>query len=75
VDNGIKGQTYVVEKGAGYWQQLRQWVAAIEFLSPKEISILQIACEMPNKLPSHKQSKILLEIEKKAIKEGFPANS
>ncbi|MBW1673100.1 MAG: AIPR family protein [Deltaproteobacteria bacterium] len=74
VDTGISNQTYVVEKGENYWQQLRQWIYTQEvFLSPREMDILGVACSIPDKIPSDKQSDTLIDIEKKAMVEGFPA--
>lgn len=40
-------------------------------LSPKEIGILQIAGQVPNKIPTEKQSAILLDILAKARQEGI----
>ena len=74
VDTGISNQTYVVEKGENYWQQIRQWISTQEvFLSPKEMDILGVACDIPNRIPSDKQSDIIKDIERKTIEEGFPA--
>ena len=73
IQEGIKVQTYVFEKGAAYWCKLRDWNAGNRKLTSKEISILDLACSMPRKLPTEKQSKILVEAENRAIKEGFYA--
>ncbi len=43
-------------------------------VTPKERSILLIATQIPIKFPSEKQSIILIEAERKAIKEGFYYN-
>jgi len=72
--SGIDRQKYVVEKGSDYWERLRQWNAGIRILIPKEKDILGIACSIPNRIPSDKQSQILMDIERKAIEEGFPSN-
>ena len=74
IDSGISRQKYVVEKGTAYWERLRQWNSGIRILIPKETDILGIACSMPNRIPSDKQSQILMDIERKAIEEGFPSN-
>ncbi len=74
VDSGIDKQEYVVKKGKAYWQLIQQFAADVPFLSPKETDILKIACS--DKLPSDKQSAILVDIERKAVEEGFyPADS
>ncbi len=71
IQNGIHDQTYVVEKGSAYWQKLREWNRPHNILGPIEISILNLACSMPNRIPSDKQSKVLIEAERKALLEGF----
>jgi len=71
VDNGIMAQAYVVNQGAAYWQSMEAYPELLRMLSPKEKGILSTACRMPERIPSEKQSKILLEIEKKAVEEGF----
>jgi len=69
--NGIHDQTYVVNKGSYHWVQLRDWNRVHNILSPVELSILNLACSIPNKIPSDKQSKILIGVENRAISEGF----
>lgn len=73
VDTGINTQTYVVEKGADYWQEVREWNHGVGVLSPVETDILNIACQIPDKIPTDKQSQVLIVAERKAIEEGFPA--
>ncbi|MDX9803481.1 MAG: AIPR family protein [Dehalococcoidales bacterium] len=69
--NGINDQTYVVNKGSDHWAQLRDWNRVNNILSPTELSILNIACSIPNKIPSDKQSMILIRAEERAKTEGF----
>lgn len=71
IQDGIQAQTYVFEKGAEYWGRLREWNAINKKLTMKELSILSIACNIPSKFPSEKQSPILIDAEKRAIDEGF----
>jgi len=71
MDNGISAQKYVFEKGAEYWKKVAQFGLYGELLSRKEMSIIEIACKIPNKIPSEKQSKIIIIIEKKLKDEGF----
>lgn len=70
-DNGIFAQKYVFEKGADYWKKVAQYGLNGKFLSPKEIGIMRIACEIPNKIPSEKQSEIVVEVEEKLKSEGL----
>lgn len=71
--NGIQAQTYVVEKGARYWVQLRDWNEIHRKLSPREMGILDVACAIPRRLPTEQQVPLLLAAEKRAIVEGFKA--
>jgi hypothetical protein len=74
IDNGISVQSYVVEKGADYWKAIREWNNAKQILSPMELSILDVSCSIPSKIPSEKQADILVNLEERVIKEGFPAS-
>jgi len=69
--DGIYNQSHVVEKGKHYWVQIREWDRNHKILSPKERGILEVACMLPQKLPSEKQSNVLVLIEEKVLKEGF----
>jgi hypothetical protein len=71
--NEIQAQTYVFKKGAAFWKKLLQWNKAIRILSPKEIGIVEYATNIPNKIPSEMQSKILIQVEEKAKEDGFVA--
>ena len=71
IDNGILAQKYVLEKGAPFWNKIVSWSYKNKVFSPKETGLLQTASEIPFKIPSEKQSILLLDIEKKANREGF----
>ena len=71
IQDSIHAQTYVFEKGAEYWKQLREWNRNANKLTVKEVNILNIACSIPRKYPSDKQSLILMKAEKRALEEGF----
>lgn len=71
IDNGIHAQSYVVEKGAEYWKKVASYGLKGSFLSEKEMGIIAVACEIPRKLPTEKQSRIVMKVEKKIINEGF----
>lgn len=71
IQDNIHSQTYVVEKGANHWEQLREWNVTNKKLSPIEASILATACMIPRKIPSDKQAPILIAAEKRAIEHGF----
>lgn len=71
MDTEQRGTIYVVKKGAEYWKEILAFSQPFKILSPKEESILGVACAIPYKIPSDKQSKIILDIEKKVIQDGF----
>lgn len=71
IDNGIVSQAYVLEKGSGYWKQVAQYGLKGKHLSPKEMGIIRVACEIPVRIPSEKQSRVIVEIEKKLKDIGF----
>lgn len=71
ISNGIEDQTYVFSKGAEYWQRISDWALDRALLSIKELGILEVACQMPKKLPTDKQSSIIVKLEAVVKKEGF----
>jgi len=71
VDSGIRDQEYVLEKGADYWKALTKFATEKSLLNQKEKGILAVACEMPLKIPTEKQSEIIRELETALIEEGF----
>lgn len=73
IDNGINIQSHVVNKGADYWETIKEWNNTKQILSPMELSILNVACKMPATIPSERQAGILVKLEEKVIEEGYPA--
>ena len=71
IQEGIKTQTYALEKGGDHWCLLRDWNEASRKLTSNEISIPEIACSMPRKIPIEKQCQILIAAEERAKVEGF----
>jgi hypothetical protein len=71
IEDSVHSLTYVVEKGSEYWSQLREWNISNRKLTPKEMGILDVACDIPQKIPSEKQTDILVAAEKRAIENGF----
>ena len=72
VVNAIQGQMAVVNLGSGYWQQVLAWGNKKLLLAPDEQSFLNVACSMPRKLPTEKQSVRILQIKRRMEEEGFP---
>ena len=72
IDNGVEAQTYVVNKPSKYWISLYKWITRGNMrASEKELGILSYAMQMPAKIPSAKQSQVIISIEKRAISSGF----
>ena len=71
VINGIEGQRRVVGIQPEVWLHIFEEGKRLKLFSPKEIGILQIATQMPLKLPSEKQCFVLLEILDRAKSEGI----
>ncbi len=69
--NGIQNQNYVYEKGSEYWRQIAYWGLKENLLSQKDMEILTIACAIPDKVPSDKQAKVIIQIEQKVKEAGF----
>ncbi|WP_034159975.1 hypothetical protein, partial [Sphingomonas sp. ERG5] len=70
LDNGIEAQMRVLEIRADDWSKVFKALALKKVLSTKEAGILQIAMQMPSKIPTEKQSIILIEVLDKARLEG-----
>ena len=69
---GIEAQTYVVSKPASYWTSLMSWIHKGNMsITSKEDGILSYATKIPYKIPSDKQSEVIIRIEKKAVESGF----
>ena len=71
IDNGIEAQRQVIAIAPATWQRLRSQMSAKRLLTPKEVGIMQIAAQIPNKIPSESQSRVLLEILRRSQVEGF----
>ena len=71
IDNGIEVQRQVFEVPPAQWSAILREGSSRRLLTPKEVGILQIAAQMPAKIPTERQSVILIEILNKAHQEGF----
>jgi len=70
-DNGIMAQAKVVEISGTQWATLLEECSDKGIISPMERDILKVAAQIPKKIPSEKQSVILLETLSKAKLEGI----
>lgn len=71
IDNGIEAQRRVFEIPSAQWSRILKEGARRKLFTPKEVGILQIAERIPVKVPTEKQSTVLLELLGKAKREGF----
>lgn len=75
IDNGIEAQRLVLAIAGPSWTDLGDFLAAKRLLTPKEQNIVVIAGQIPAKIPTEKQAKVLIEILEKARAEGFKIRS
>jgi AIPR protein/abortive infection phage resistance-like protein len=68
--NGIQAQTAVVNAGGDLWRSLRQWGTEERLISPTEAEILAVAASVPIKIPSEKQSLVVVAILQRLHAEG-----
>jgi hypothetical protein len=68
--NGIEAQFAVMDAGAEFWRDTREWGAARSLLSPTELGVLDVAAAVPNKVPSEKQCLVALQALSKLQSEG-----
>jgi len=56
---------------AASWAELSRRLTAKRLLTPKEIQILNIAAQIPSKIPTDRQCMVLIEIFDKGRHEGM----
>lgn len=71
MQNGIDAQKAVFEIPAKTWAYILAQGQEKGLYSPKEIGVLQVAARIPDKIPSEKQSFVLLDILEKAKLEAI----
>jgi AIPR protein len=70
LDNGIDAQKKVFDVPPADWAKILSEGSARKFLSLKEIGLLKIAEQIPVKVPTERQSRVLVDILEKAHQEG-----
>ena len=73
IDNGIEAQGKVYDIGSDKWKNASTWGIHEKLLTPDDMGILRIACQLPLKIPTEKQSIRLLEILERLQENGFPS--
>lgn len=71
IDNGIEAQKQVFEVPSAQWSTIIKEGASRSILTEKELGVLRIAEQIPAKIPTEKQSAVLIEILGKARLEGI----
>lgn len=71
IDNGIEAQRHVVSIPGSVWLELSKLLTTRRLLTPKEIGIIKVAAQIPLKIPTEKQSQVLIDILEKGRNEGF----
>lgn len=66
VDDGIQAQVEVLNTDRKIWQSVLDELQKAEEISPKECSIINIAMQIPAKIPSEQQSIILMSLLNRA---------
>ncbi len=74
IDNGINDQKRVFDIGAETWGLILKEGAPKKLFSPKEIAVLQVAAQIPVRIPSEKQCAVLIVCLEKAQLEGIVQN-
>lgn len=70
IDNGIEAQRNVLAVPATEWARIHQSLLDKNLLTPKEDGVLKVAMQIPSKLPTEKQSLLLLDVLDKGRMEG-----
>ena len=71
LDDGIAAQKKVFEIGGDGWLQILNWADGQGLIGGKDLDMLKIAAQIPNKIPSEKQSIHLIKLLSKFEDEGW----
>ena len=69
--NGIEAQTIVVTAGGQAWKAAREWGLAHGLLSPTDEGILAVCAQIPQRLPTDRQSIRAVQVLRRLRKEGY----
>jgi hypothetical protein len=76
VDNGIEAQKEVLRRGGPFWGRLDGFCREHRVgISPKERGVLDVAVSIPARVPSDRQSILLLGLLERMEGEGFQVDS
>ncbi|MCY1163817.1 AIPR protein [compost metagenome] len=71
IDNGIEAQRRVLQIPAAEWKRLHDALSMKLLLNPKEAGVLNVAMQIPVKIPTEKQCALLLSTLEKGRLEGI----
>ncbi|UDM62727.1 AIPR family protein [Pseudoalteromonas piscicida] len=74
MDDGIEAQKTILKIAPKQWTSLLLQCSSLDVFTEKELEIVRIATQIPKKIPTEKQSKLLIETLKKAESEGVVIN-
>lgn len=60
----------VIQIGASGWRRVREEGTRLKLLTEKEIGVLRVAEQIPTRLPTEKQSAVLIEMLERVELEG-----
>jgi hypothetical protein len=72
-DDGIAMQKAVFDIGGAGWSSLLKWANSNNLVGGKDLDILKIAAQIPNRIPTEKQSIHLMKMLKALEQEGWRA--
>lgn len=73
MDDGIEAQGRVLAVTRDEWTRIHDTLMQMGAVTPKEEGILRVAMQIPNKIPTDKQSQVLVALLEKARLEGIVA--
>jgi hypothetical protein len=75
ITNEAEAQIHVVGRTAAYWKRMLDWGENTLVATPTDLEFLRLASQLSSrKVPTGPQSLRLIQIEEKAIAEGFRSN-
>lgn len=71
ITNEAEAQIHIHKQGAAYWKRMLAWSESSPAMVPSDVEFLRVAAQIPRRVPSGLQSLRLIQIEEKALREGF----
>ena len=71
IDNGIEAQRKVLSIPSDEWGRIHRLLLERHIITPKEEGVLKVAMQIPDKIPTERQSLVLLEVLDKGRHEGI----